>query len=146
VLDDQRPKLVLIEGPGDADELIPHIVDRRCKLPIAILAFSEDLPVETLVYPFAEYSPEYVALKWANENRAEAHFIDLPAGTFLGLQRQERERMLAALASEAQAAEEEGEDTEHNNEQEHEQLDQENGIVSLSPLCSSYKDLIQKNH
>src|ERR1041385_6748645 len=80
-----RPKLVLIEGADDADELIPHIVSPKSKLPIAILAYTADAPVRTFVYPLATYSPEYQALVWCQENNVKARFADLPSAVFLGL-------------------------------------------------------------
>jgi hypothetical protein len=85
LLDRVRPKLVLIEGSDDADDLIPHIVSPKSKLPIAILAYTADTPVRTFVYPMATYSPEYQALVWCQENKAKARFMDLPSSVFLGL-------------------------------------------------------------
>src|SRR5438876_9010651 len=85
LLDRVRPKLVLIEGSDDADDLIPHIVSPKSKLPIAILAYTTDAPVRTFVYPLATYSPEYQALIWCQEHKAKAHFMDLPSSVFLGL-------------------------------------------------------------
>src|SRR5215472_17467112 len=85
LLDEVRPRLVLIEGSDDADELIPHIVSPKSTLPIAILAYTADTPVRTFVYPLATYSPEYQALLWCRENKVKARFMDLPSGIFLGL-------------------------------------------------------------
>src|SRR6185436_18844377 len=85
LLDRVRPKLVLIEGSDDADELIPHIVSPKSKLPIAFLAYTADAPVRTFVYPLATYSPEYQALVWCQQNKAGARFMDLPSSVFLGL-------------------------------------------------------------
>jgi hypothetical protein len=85
LLDRVRPKLVLIEGSDDADELIPHIVSPKSKLPIAILAYTADAPVRTFCYPLATYSPEYQALVWCQQNKARARFMDLPSSVFLGL-------------------------------------------------------------
>ncbi|MEW6306283.1 MAG: DUF5682 family protein [Verrucomicrobiota bacterium] len=85
LLDRVRPKLVLIEGSDDADELIPHIVSPKSKLPIAILAYTTDAPVRTFVYPLANYSPEFQALAWCQANKVKARFIDLPSSVFLGL-------------------------------------------------------------
>ena len=62
-LDRLRPKVVLIEGLTDANDLIPDITRKATKPPIAILAYTDSLPVRTLVYPFARYSPEYQALQ-----------------------------------------------------------------------------------
>lgn len=85
LLDRVRPKLVLIEGSDDADELIPHIVSPKSRLPIAILAYTSDAPVRTFCYPLATYSPEYQALLWCQQNKAKACFMDLPSSVFLGL-------------------------------------------------------------
>ena len=49
-LNEIKPKRVLIEGPSCADELIGDIVSKSSKPPIAILAYTEDMPVRTLVY------------------------------------------------------------------------------------------------
>jgi hypothetical protein len=92
LLDRVRPKAVLIEGLADAGDLIPHITRKGTRPPIAILAYTDSVPVRTLVYPLARYSPEYQAMAWAQENRARVEFIDLPADVFLGLQDLEAER------------------------------------------------------
>jgi hypothetical protein len=97
-LDKIRPRVVLIEGLHDADGLIDHIVKKGTKPPIAILAYTDSVPVRTLVYPVARYSPEYQALVWADEHRARAEFIDLPSDIFLALQDLEVERMERARA------------------------------------------------
>jgi predicted CopG family antitoxin len=85
LLDRVRPRLVLIEGSDDADQLIPHVVSPKSKLPIAILAYTADTPVRTFVYPLSNYSPEYQALLWCQEKKAKARFMDLPSSVFLGL-------------------------------------------------------------
>lgn len=92
-LDAIRPKVVLIEGLSDADSLIPDLTRSGTKPPVAILAYTDSVPVRTLVYPMAAYSPEYQALVWAKENKARVEFIDLPSDIFLGLQDVEMERM-----------------------------------------------------
>jgi hypothetical protein len=92
-LDAVRPKVVLIEGLADADTLIADLTRSGTKPPVAILAYTDSVPVRTLVYPLATYSPEYQALLWAKEHRARVEFIDLPSAIFLGLQDVELERM-----------------------------------------------------
>src|SRR5436305_917507 len=90
-LDQTKPDLVLIEGLSDANELIPHITRKGTKPPIALLAYTDSLPVRTLIYPMARYSPEFQAMCWANEHRVEVEFIDLPSDIFLALQDIEQE-------------------------------------------------------
>jgi hypothetical protein len=92
-LDRHRPKVVLIEGLADADALIPHFTRRGTRPPVAILAYTDAQPVRTLVYPLARYSPEYQAMKWANDRDVRVEFIDLPSDIFLGLQDLEAERL-----------------------------------------------------
>jgi hypothetical protein len=91
-LDRLRPEVVLIEGLADADGLVRHMTAKGARPPIAILAYTDSVPVRTLVYPLARYSPEYQALLWAQENDARVEFIDLPSDIFLGLQDLEVER------------------------------------------------------
>jgi hypothetical protein len=85
-LDQIKPDLVLIEGLADANELIPQVTRKGTRPPIAMLAYTDSLPVRTLIYPFARYSPEFQAMCWADEHDAACEFIDLPSDVFLSLQ------------------------------------------------------------
>lgn len=85
LLDDVRPRLVLVEGPSDLTPQMRHIVDPKTKPPIAIMAYTSVRPIRTILYPFAEYSPEYQAILWAHQNGAECRFVDLPSGAFLAM-------------------------------------------------------------
>ncbi len=104
LLDAVKPKVVLIEGLADADSLVHHIVKKGTKPPIAILAYTDSVPVRTLVYPLAAYSPEFQAMLWAKENGARVEFIDLPSDIFLGLQDVEIERLAKRAESDAAPA------------------------------------------
>src|SRR5215468_10574147 len=109
LLDRVRPKLVLIEGSDDADDLIPHIVSPKSTLPIAILAYTAEAPVRTFVYPLATYSPEYQALLWCRENKVKARFMDLPSAVFLALM-DPKEGAVQPESDEADEAAQEDED------------------------------------
>src|SRR5947209_14504673 len=96
-LDRVQPELVLIEGLDDATDLLPDVTRQETQPPVAILAYTDSLPVRTLVYPFARYSPEYQAIVWAHARGVPVEFFDLPSDVFLGLQdaevrRREQER------------------------------------------------------
>ena len=84
-LDEIKPALVLIEGPADFDFLIDDIVSKKLVPPFAIMAYTKEAPIDTILYPFAEYSPEYQAILWARENNKECHFFDLESDIILGL-------------------------------------------------------------
>ncbi|CAL9298892.1 DUF5682 family protein [Streptomyces sp. SudanB182_2057] len=74
-----RPAVVLIEGPPEADPLIPLAADPGLRPPVALLAHAVDEPGRSAFWPFAEFSPEWVAIRWALEHDVPARFIDLPA-------------------------------------------------------------------
>ncbi len=84
-LDEIKPKAVLVECPDDFADVLVDITRKETVPPIAILAYTQSAPVHTILYPFAEYSPEYQAVKWCKEHKAECRFIDLPSEGFLGL-------------------------------------------------------------
>jgi hypothetical protein len=79
------PAVVLIEGPSDATEQLKHLVHKKTAPPVAVLAFTKERPVRSLVYPLASYSAEWVAARWALERKRGVRFIDLPAAVFLAL-------------------------------------------------------------
>ncbi|MGW3914117.1 DUF5682 family protein [Streptomyces sp. NPDC005070] len=78
-LEAAAPRVVLIEGPPEADALVPLAAEKDMRPPVALLAHVVDEPGRSAFWPLAEFSPEWVAIRWALENGVEARFIDLPA-------------------------------------------------------------------
>ncbi|MEU0942917.1 DUF5682 family protein [Streptomyces canus] len=78
-LDEARPRVVLIEGPPEADALIALAAEEDMRPPVALLAHAVDEPGRSAFWPLAEFSPEWVAIRWALEHEVPARFIDLPA-------------------------------------------------------------------
>ncbi|WP_399887754.1 DUF5682 family protein [Streptomyces sp. BBFR51] len=78
-LEAARPGVVLIEGPPEADALIPLAAHEDMRPPVALLAHAVDEPGRSVFWPLAEFSPEWVAVRWALEHGVPARFIDLPA-------------------------------------------------------------------
>ena len=89
-LTDHQPKLVLIEGPEDFGDQLDYLVHTETQPPIAILAYTQEAPVRSLLYPFADYSPEYQAILWCHEKNVPCRFIDLPSAVFLALAEEEQ--------------------------------------------------------
>ncbi len=73
-----KPDAVLIEGPPDAHEVLELAADKAMVPPVALLVYEPDKPASASYYPFAEFSPEWQAIRWAMANKAEVRFIDLP--------------------------------------------------------------------
>ncbi len=82
-LDELKPDVVLIEGPPELDALIPLAADPDLVPPVAGLVYAVDEPRKAAFYPFAVFSPEWVALQWALAHEVDVRFADLPATHFL---------------------------------------------------------------
>lgn len=86
-----QPEIILIEGPENANDLIPVLTDDKTRLPAAIYYFykdkkkyiSEDAEDYHCYYPFLNASPEYTAMKEAKKLNIPAKFIDLPYSEIL---------------------------------------------------------------
>ena len=72
------PDCVLVGGPPDADDLIPWLAHPALEPPVALLVYRPDEPRRATFYPFAVFSPEYQALRFALERGAAVGFMDLP--------------------------------------------------------------------
>ena len=79
-----EPDVVLIEGPPEADALT-HLVG-ELEPPVALLAYRTDASAKRAPagsswawWPFAAFSPEWVALRHAVERGVPVRFCDLPA-------------------------------------------------------------------
>ncbi|WP_405938410.1 DUF5682 family protein [Streptomyces sp. NBC_00726] len=85
-LDTANPRAVLIEGPPEGDALLPLAADEEMRPPVALLAHAVDDPGRAAFWPFAEFSPEWVAIRWALARDVPVRFIDLPAAHSLAME------------------------------------------------------------
>src|SRR5262245_61793439 len=88
---DYVPDLLLVEGPPDANKLIPFFGHAQMQAPIALLVYVPDEPKLGAFYPFAGFSPELQALRFALENDIELRFMDLELKYAMALRKQELE-------------------------------------------------------
>ncbi|RPI87318.1 MAG: hypothetical protein EHM41_05425 [Chloroflexi bacterium] len=84
-----RPDVILVEGPPDADDLIPLAAGADMIPPIALLIYQPDKPQNAVYYPFAEFSPEWQALQYGLKNSIPVRFMDLPQAYQIGETRDE---------------------------------------------------------
>ncbi|HOZ50664.1 MAG TPA: DUF5682 family protein [Chitinophagaceae bacterium] len=81
-----QPDIVLIEGPPEGEAILKWVSDENMKAPVAMLAYVPDNPKQAVFYPFAEYSPEWNAMKYAQKKNIPIRFIDMPLAHKFGLE------------------------------------------------------------
>jgi hypothetical protein len=79
------PDIVLVEGPPDANDVLPLAAEAGLTPPVALLVYAPEQPRSAVIYPFAEYSPEWQAIQYALARRKPVRFIDLPQSNRLRL-------------------------------------------------------------
>jgi len=87
-----EPDTVLIEGPSDADPVLALAAADDMVPPVALLAYARDEPARAAFWPFAAFSPEWQALRWAYLHDADVRFCDLPAAMSLAAEREVGDR------------------------------------------------------
>ncbi|GGV08632.1 hypothetical protein GCM10010182_30140 [Actinomadura cremea] len=82
-LEEFKPDAVLVEGPPEADALVGLAGDPEMVPPVALLAYSPgDASGEgrrSAFWPFAEFSPEWQAIRYGVGAGLTVRFCDLPA-------------------------------------------------------------------
>ena len=73
-----NPDVVLIEGPPDANDVLPLASHAQMTPPVALLVYRPDEPRRAVYYPFAVFSPEWQAMLHALEKGVALRFMDLP--------------------------------------------------------------------
>ncbi|MDP5135044.1 DUF5682 family protein [Rheinheimera baltica] len=73
-----EPDCLLVEGPPDGEAMLPLVLDDAMVPPVALLIYNPDESQQASFYPFAEFSPEWQALRYALARGIETRFIDLP--------------------------------------------------------------------
>ncbi len=58
------PDVVLIEGPPDAESLIPGVAHAGIQTPVAMLVYNPKNLSQASFLPFAEFSPEWQAMRY----------------------------------------------------------------------------------
>ncbi|HEY4331075.1 MAG TPA: DUF5682 family protein, partial [Ilumatobacteraceae bacterium] len=76
-LDAAPPDVVLIEGPAEADGIAHLAIHPEMRPPVTMLGYVVDHPERAVFYPYASFSPEWVALQWAGDHDIPVRHIDL---------------------------------------------------------------------
>ena len=77
LLDAAGAEVVCIELPADFQRWLPYLSDPAARTPLALVGcHGEDGPMG--FYPFADFSPELAAIRWARQRGVEVICCDLP--------------------------------------------------------------------
>lgn len=90
-LDALDPDCLLIEGPPEAEGVLPSVLDPALVPPVALLVYDPEAPREAVFYPFAAFSPEWIALRHGLARGIPTRFMDLPVAHSLALDRAKAE-------------------------------------------------------
>lgn len=90
-LEEWQPDALLIEGPPEGGSVLSLAADSAMIPPVALLVYAEDDARRAAFYPFAEFSPEWQALRHALGRNVPAIFMDLPMAVRFALEKAEDE-------------------------------------------------------
>ncbi len=85
-----QPDCLLVEFPADAQKELEQMGHLALEPPIALVVYDQNNIQQAYYYPFARFSPEWQALRWAARAGVASEAIDLPVGTQLALKEQKQ--------------------------------------------------------
>jgi len=77
-LEELQPDTILVEGPPDAEAVLPLLTSPAMQPPVALLIYIPSQPHHCVYYPFAIFSPEWQALTYGLTHNIPVRFMDLP--------------------------------------------------------------------
>ncbi|MBX7219344.1 MAG: hypothetical protein K1Y36_05325 [Blastocatellia bacterium] len=77
-LEADPPDCLLLEGPPDASDVLHLAGKAEMKPPVALLVYVTANPQQAVYYPFAEFSPEWQAIRFGLKRGIPVRFMDLP--------------------------------------------------------------------
>ena len=98
-----QPDCVLVEGPPDAEGVLAALLSEQMQPPVALLSYCPDEPQRAVYHPFAIFSPEWQALRWALRKQVPVRFIDLPVMHQMGMDKAREAEEAARQEAEAKA-------------------------------------------
>ena len=88
-LEELQPDVIALEAPADVQPALELAGHDEMQPPVALLVTQKDEPGRSLVFPLAEFSPEWQTLRWASEAGVPVQAMDLPIthrpGSLVGL-------------------------------------------------------------
>lgn len=84
-LDELQPSIVLVESPLETTSAFGWVGDEGLEPPVALLGHVVGDPRRAVFAPLASFSPEWQAIRWANERAVAVEAIDLPLANSLAI-------------------------------------------------------------
>ncbi|MCU1350515.1 MAG: hypothetical protein JWO56_3545, partial [Acidobacteria bacterium] len=84
-LDELGPDAILVEGPPEGEASLALMLREELRPPVALLLYVPEEPRRAVYYPFAEFSPEWQALRYGVERQLPTRFFDLPLALSMAL-------------------------------------------------------------
>ncbi|WP_434095208.1 DUF5682 family protein [Streptomyces flaveolus] len=78
LLDAAAPDVLLVELPAEMQEWLPWLGHEETRAPVALAAAPTEGGGGPAFYPFADFSPELAAVRWAARHRVPVVACDLP--------------------------------------------------------------------
>ncbi|MEN8216959.1 MAG: DUF5682 family protein [Pseudomonadota bacterium] len=103
-LDEIQPDAILLEGPIEAETLLPLATHEEMRPPVALLIYKPDDLSQTVFYPFADFSPEWQSIHYAHQKNIPLRFMDLPQTYQMALPQSSANTQIDPLNLLAQAA------------------------------------------
>lgn len=77
-LEQLQPDFLLIEGPADIDKELDYVLHPDMVPPVALVIYNPKDFSQASYLPFAEFSPEWQAIRFGLSNEIPIRFMDLP--------------------------------------------------------------------
>ncbi|MFJ5644505.1 DUF5682 family protein [Streptomyces sp. NPDC093223] len=78
LLDAAKPDVLLVELPAELQDWLPWLAHEDTRAPVALAAAPADGSTGPAFYPFADFSPELAAVRWAARAAVPVIACDLP--------------------------------------------------------------------
>ncbi|MEV7028911.1 DUF5682 family protein [Streptomyces sp. NPDC093272] len=78
LLDAAKPDVLLVELPAELQDWLPWLAHEDTRAPVALAAAPADGSAGPAFYPFADFSPELAAVRWAARAAVPVIACDLP--------------------------------------------------------------------
>jgi hypothetical protein len=74
-----QPDIIMVEGAEEISAAFPYVGNKELVPPVAMMAYDPDNLNDCVFYPFAAFSPEWIAIAYANSKSIPVRAMDLPA-------------------------------------------------------------------